>query len=280
MDFLLTHKGIASLFIILLIACAYVILKKPSHKGDWQAAQRQLPTITQDINGFQINNIRDFRYNAETNGLIGISQERFTTGSYAFNDLEKIWFGLSHFGDNGLAHAFLSFEFTNNRFLTLSIEARTEENQKYHPVLGLLNHYEKIYIFGTEADIIGLRTHARKEKVLLYPIDIERASQISLLKKYLTQAHRLETQPDFYNTLLDNCLTGLLRESGNFSNWDFVSDTRLILPGRSDELAQELGLLSQEVPLDSLRKKATIAPLTSNPNSENFSQQVRSGWKL
>ncbi|MGI1677201.1 MAG: DUF4105 domain-containing protein [Cellvibrionaceae bacterium] len=275
MDFLLAHKSVIALTILITIACAYFIFKSPTHNKDWQDSQKKLPHITKNASGFEVANIRDFRYDNEKNSIT----KNYNQKSYQYNNLKMIWFGLSHFGNNGLAHAFLSFEFSSNRYLTLSIEARTEKNQKYHPILGLLKHYEKIYIFGTETDIIGLRTHARKEKVLLYPINMETSEQIQLLKTYIDEAKTLESTPNFYNTLLDNCMTGLLRASGKFSTWDFLSEKRLILPGKSDGLAQELGLIDPNQSLETLRQKAKIDPLLSDPNDSNFSKQIRSGWK-
>ncbi len=275
MDFLLTHKNVLALSLFFICICAYFLLKSPSHTGDWQDSQSKLPHILQDTNGFTIENIRDFRYKKENI----ITHTKFVDETYQYDALEKIWFGLSHFGNHGLAHAFLSFEFSNSRFLTLSIEARTKKNQKYHPVLGLLKHYEKMYVFGTETDIIGLRTHTRNEKVLIYPTLLEKPEQIQLLKAYLREANILETTPDFYNTLLDNCMTGLLRASGKFSAWDFLSEKRLILPGKSDDLAQQLGLIDPHQSLETLREKAKIDPSQLNPNDINFSEKIRFNWK-
>ena len=275
----LRRKLLLALAALVAVVATLFANKTPSHNGDWTLPQRRLPTIAINDNDFSIAGIRDFRYDAN----LRVVREAYIDEHYQFNDLQRLWFGLSHFGDdveskdNGLAHAFLSFEFTGNRFLALSIEARLQQGQQYHPLKGLLRNYSKIYLFGTEADIIGLRSHHRHERVLLYPLNIDRDTGVALLRRYLAEAQALEHQAAYYNTLTDNCLTGLLRASGQFTTWDFVSNSQLILPGHSDELAVELKLIDSTLGLSDLRDHAKI-DATIDPNDANFSQAIRARW--
>lgn len=169
------RKLMLALAVVIGLMIALYASKTPSHVGNWTLPQQRLASVTINDTDFLINGVRDFRYDDK----LQVERDTYLDRHYVFNDLGKLWFGLSHFGenandnDNGLAHAFLSFEFSGQRYLTLSIEARLEQGQHYHPLRGLLRNYEKIYIFGTEADIIGLRSHYRQERVLLYPLKLD-----------------------------------------------------------------------------------------------------------
>lgn len=273
-NYFLQHKLLVLVLLALAVFAVILFLRSPSHDKHWKTPQARLPAITLGETDFSIAGVRDFSYNEQGE----VTKPNYLNEQFNYADLTGLWFGLSHFGDNGLAHAFLSFEFESQGYLALSIEARLQEGQSYHPLRGLFRRYEKIYVFGTEADIVGLRSHIRGEPVLLYPIALEHAAAVAVLKHYLQEAQQLEHKPDFYNTLLDNCLTGILRASQEFTTWDFVTDTRVIFPGRSDALAHELGLIPVTAPLEELRHRARIDTDVSDPALPNFSRTIRMGW--
>src|SRR5690606_19116865 len=104
-----------------------------------------------------------------------------------------------------------SFEFSNNEFLAASVEARLRPGQSYSPLMGLMRQYNKLIVLGSEADIIGLRSHIRAERVLLYPLQLNQAQMEYVFHSFMKDAQALEQQPGFYNTLLDNCTTNLLK---------------------------------------------------------------------
>ena len=49
-----------------------------------------------------------------------------------------------------LAHTMLSFGFEGDEYLAISAEVRTEKNEEYNPLLGLLNQYELTYVVADE----------------------------------------------------------------------------------------------------------------------------------
>ena len=94
--------------------------RQPQQDANWQPPFSVLPEIRLDGDTLHISNLRDFRYDEEGN----VTRAHYREGSYQLSTLKGVWFGLSHFGENGLAHAFASFEFTDGQFLAVSIEAR------------------------------------------------------------------------------------------------------------------------------------------------------------
>ena len=246
------------------------VLHTPSHEGPWQTAQQLLPEIRMDGGSVQIKQLRDFRYSPDGQ----IREVRYLQQDYALEALHAVWLGISHFSDKGLAHTFLSFEFTDGRYLVASVEARMRPEQSYHPVQGLLRQYHKIIVLGTEADIIGLRSHVRGERVLLYPLQLNALQRRHLLRGLITDAQAISAQPAFYNSLLDNCTTSLLRHDPQHSIWRGLLDYRILLPGHSDAYAQQRGWLDPERDLRQWRHQVGVNA-NADPDDADFSQQIR-----
>ena len=259
-------------------ASLYWSALKPSHYGEWQVLQQRLPTVElgQDERGefYRIDNLRDFRYHPDGS----IAQVEYRAARYAATDLQRIWLGISHFGGYGLAHTFLSFEFSNNEFLAASVEARLRPGQSYSPLMGLVRQYNKLIVLGSEADIIGLRSHIRAERVLLYPLQLEQTQMDYVFHALMKDAQALEQQPDFYNTLLDNCTTNLLKYDPDYRFYTSLLDYRLLLPGYSDAVAQEKGWIASAQSLNDLRLQATIDVAAGGPERDDFSQTIRRGY--
>lgn len=265
--------------LLFLLLIGWLVLRSltPDHEGDWAVSQRQLPLVEQSGDGeYRIRYLRDFRYHPDRS----VADARYIDDVFRLEDLQTVWLGISHFGPLGLAHTFLSFEFSDDRFLVASIEARLKTTQLYSPLKGLLRQYHKIIVLGTEADIIGLRTHIRQERVLLYPLQLERAEQQYLLRAILQDADELERQAAFYNTLMDNCLTNLIKHDPTFHSWLSLTDYRLVLPGFSDGLAYDREWITTAMPLKDVRRRARVSPDLTQPDAADFSRDIRRGWSM
>ncbi len=248
-----------------------LVLRQPSHQGPWLLGQTQLPEVTvMDSRYFYVDNLRDFRYNSTGE----IRSADYRQSVYDIDLLEDVWLGVSHFSGMGLAHAFVSFGFTDGQYLAVSFEARLRPEQEYSPVKGLLNQYPKMLVLGTEADIIGLRSHIRGERVLLYRLQLDEAQQAYLLRGLMADVTDILEKPRFYNTLLDNCVTSLLRHDPEHSTWSGLLDYRVLLPGFGDGFAQKKGWISDELTLDELREQARVDG-TISPENPEYSEQIR-----
>jgi hypothetical protein len=255
---------------------AWLQLQVPSNTGPWNEAQGRTSWVEFSGRSFTVHNMRDFRYGADR---LAESAD-YTEQNFNLDNLQHGWFGLSHFGPLGLAHSFLSFEFSDGgapRYLALSIEGRLRPDQRYKPLAGLFRRYTKISIFSTEQDVIGLRSHMRAERVLLYPVTTSRDDLEAFFLALVEDANELHEAPAFYNTVLDNCLTNLLKHTTLMDNFAFA-DLQVLLPGRTDRLTYALDITPADLPFDEARQRATINPALSEIDAPGFSASLRCGW--
>lgn len=267
---------------VLLISFAlffmFLFFQTPTHDGEWSRLQTRLPLVTLQQNSpspiYHIENLRDFRYHADGS----VQSANYRSAEFSPAHLQQIWLGISHFGNYGFAHTFLSFEFSDDKFLAVSVEARLRPTQTYNPLLGLLRQYNKMVVLGTEADIIGLRTHIRKERVLLYPLQLNAQQRDYLFHAVMSDAQQIVGQPEFYNTLLDNCATNLIKHDPNYRFYTSLLDYRLLLPGYADEVMQEKGWVQADQPIVELRKRAVIDAELMSLDATDFSRVIRQQW--
>lgn len=264
------YKWIVGILLLLGLPLLFLAMQTPTHHGDWQPMQSRLPEVRIDNDTLHVRHLRDFRYHPDGK----VKTIRYLEQSYPLAELKGVWFGISHFAERGLAHTLLSFEFADGRYLVASVEARMRPQQSYHPLPGMLHRYHKIIILGSEEDIIGLRSHIREERVLLYPLQLNEAQRQHILLGMMKDVEALHQQPAFYNTLLDNCTTSLLRHNPQYSTWRGLLDYRILLPGHSDNYAQQRGWIDPERDLRSWRREAVI-PAGVSPEQAAFSQQIR-----
>lgn len=270
-------KSVIFAFITLLIGSVlYLNALTPSSTGPWTQGQDRVAQINFNGELVEIIGVRDFDYDTKTKRP---SVERYTVKSFAPDHLVRTWFGISHFGGMGLAHVFLSFEFLNpagqRQFLAASVEARLRTDQSYNPVKGVFRRYTKVIVFGTEQDVIGLRAQIRGERVLMYPLDISISDTQKLFAEMARDGDKLETEPEFYNTLLDNCLTNLAKHGPDYSPLDNITDYRLLLPGYSDKVLFEQQLIDTNQPLSEQRLRYRISNEPELIHAEDYSIAIR-----
>lgn len=273
-------KPIASFIAIVALAFFLAIFTAtPSNDLEFSTPYKVLPSSTLNQGNLYIQKMRDFSYHSDGS----IKNIRHIDKIFPMRQLKRTWLGISHFQPGGLAHIFLSFEFATddntkeNEYLVVSIEARlTRQHNHFNPIKGLFRQYNKTVVLATEQDVIGLRSHIRGERVLLYPLRISNIQQHALLLDFTRMANELTTHPDFYNSLTDNCLTGLMSQSYYFQENSHRLDYRVLLPGYADGLAQELGIIDLKGSLKEIREQATINPESFSIEDPLFSQLIRS----
>lgn len=249
----------------------FVLLRAPSHNRDWKIEYAILPKVAVAGDLVTVRNIRNFTY--APNGTV--LKASYYHRTYDVSTLTSVWYGISHFYGFGLAHTFLSFGFEGDRYLALSIEARQEIGESYHPINGLLRDYELMYVVGDERDIVGLRTHSRSEKVYLYRINVSKEVAKEFLFAMFQTVNDIYSRPQFYNTLTDNCTTSILKHAKKVSFWDRNFNYKALLPGYSDELAYDLGVISNDRSLQELRERAFIDPGRIAIDDPQFSLRIR-----
>ena len=251
-------------------------LPKASNDRDWNVDQIKIPTVELSDGSYTLQNVRDFSYQSET-----AYTRQYRTITFDIHDVKTVDFVLSQFAEwRGMAHAFVTFGIEQDsemEYIAISVEIRKEVGESYSPILGLMKQYELAYVIATETDVIQLRTNHRNEPVYLYPMDVTPKHAQSLLISMLNRAHRLETTPEFYNTLTNSCMSNLAKHVNAVSPDLIPFGWSTVFPGFSDDLIVELGLLSSESSdIEVIRQHHLINEKAINSTSTlPYSQRIR-----
>jgi hypothetical protein len=249
-----------------------VVTSVPRTDRSYVREQEIMPEVRVAGREVLVLHARAFRYAAD-----GTVSGDYHAASYDLNAVRGLWFGLSPFGAwRGPAHAFLSFEFADGRFLAVSVEARKEGGESYSPWLGMLRRYELMYVLADEPDVIGVRSVRNGDPVYLYPGRATPAQASRLLELLLRRADELRTRPEYYHTLSNNCATNLADAVNGVAPGRVPWSHALLLPGFSDDYAYELGLLALERPPSEVRERYRVDELARSANGRSdFSLAIR-----
>ena len=223
---------------------------RPAHERDWVPEHARLPRVTITGDRVHVAGVRNFTY-----ASADVCTPAYDDRTYDLGLVERVWYVLSPFDVDwrGPAHAFLSFGFADGQYVSVSVEARREVGETYSPWKGAFRGYELIYVVGDERDLIGLRAAVRGDPVYLYPGRATPAQVRDLLLAMLRRAQAVERRPEFYNTFTNNCATAILDAVNHVAAGRVPYGRRILLPGYSDALAYELGLLDTDLPLEAAR---------------------------
>ncbi len=227
------------LFLLCFVFILHILFKQPTHDKTWTDDARVLPDITFGTSTIQIENLRDWRYEE---GRV-ISKD-FYTESFDTEKITSAYFLLNPFGKwEGVGHTFFLFEFKDGKTVSISIEARREEGIEYSAIRGLFNTYEMWYTWGSAVDLFSRRALYHNEDLYMYPLLISEDTAKRLFIDLAKQTEKLETRPEFYNTVTSNC-TNVLADSANRVNkgsipWTFAR----IFTGYSDNKLYDLKLI-------------------------------------
>ncbi len=236
----LTYAG--SAIIVIWLA---TLLQQPTHDRQWAKDQQVLTTIAIDNEDVTIKNFRNNVYRSESDYDV-----HRTDFQFKLSDLSKVWFIVQRFSPaEGLAHVFLSFEIESEdnqkQHFAVSVEIRREENEFFSPTQGLYREYELNYIFGDERDLIGVRTVMRPDdRLFMYPVNATPQQVQKLFRSMADRTNQIQDRPEFYHTLLNNCMNGILRHTSELTPEEICwFDSRIVMPGYSDRIAFEEGII-------------------------------------
>lgn len=92
----------------------------------------------------------------------------------------------------------------------------------------------------------------------------------------LQRANRLAGQPEFYNTLTNNCATNLIAHFNQALPQKIPYTYQVLFPGLSDRLVYDMGLIDSTGSFDQTRAAARINRLAYiYRDSPQFSQAIR-----
>jgi hypothetical protein len=270
----------AALFIPLLAAltgCTTITkMAAPSNVRDWEADQAVLPYGEFRGNQVIAHNVRNCAY-LDADTFVVAYEDR----SYDLSQLAGVDFFMIPFENMPrLAHTMLSFEFTppgmRPEYLAVSIEIRRELGETYAAWKGSARQYELMYVLADERDVVQLRANHRGEDVYRYRTTATPDQARMLLVDVLARANELASRPEFYDTLANNCTTNLVRHINRIQPNRVQYDYRVLLPGYSDKLAYDEGLIQRQGTFDQTKTRAYINPKARlAAGRADFSQAIR-----
>ncbi len=267
----LKKKALVVCLMFIVLFLGVVFSKTPTNERDWALDQKILPTSIIKGDEISISDIRNFSYRSTTDYTPAYYDKTFK-----LSELESVDFIVEPFDNLGAAHTFLSFGFASGDYVAISVEIRKEVRESFSAVKGLLNEYELTYVIADERDVIKLRTNYRKDNVYLYPIKTTKEKMQKLFVDMINRSNKLNAEPEFYNTLTNTCTTNIVDYVNAISVNKIPYDWRFLLPEYADELAYEIGLIDNSVPLAELRQKHQINALAEQyADSEDFSKKIR-----
>ncbi|MBR9990501.1 MAG: DUF4105 domain-containing protein [Gemmatimonadetes bacterium] len=238
----------------------------------WEPEQQLIPRAEFNGTDVTIHNVRHFR-----RGPGEHVRPSWEARTYDLDDVASVWYVLTPFSRDrrGPAHAFVSFGFDDGRHLSISVEARREEGEQYSLLRGMLKRFEVMYVVGDERDLIHLRV-LRGDDVYVYPMRASRQEVRTLLTDMLARVNALHRQPEFYGTLRNNCTTNLLRHVNAIAMEPIPYGRRILLPGHSDAVAHERGLIDTELSLDAARERFMISERALKvASNQDYSRLIR-----
>jgi len=246
--------------------------RTPSNDRDWVPEHQVLARA--DIRGDQvhIHNVRNAEYFSYRDCLVDHYDK-----TYDLKKLQTVDFLMIPFNENrAIAHTFISFGFEGGDYVGVSVEVRLEKGESYDPAIGLLSQFELIYVVADERDLIRVRTEYRNVDVLMYRTTATPEMARKLFVDVMQRVNQLHDQPEFYDTLSNNCTTNIVRHINTLAPGRVPYDYRVLLPGYSDSLAYELGLIDNSIPFSEARRRARINDVALRYKDDpQFSQRIR-----
>jgi len=257
-------------FIAVLIWWSFI---PASGNRDWDIKVSVMPRAVISNNFVTVYNIRNFDYK---------TADEFTTNyynkTYDLNKLKKLYLAVSYWDNNtAIAHTMLSFEFENGDCLVLSVEVRREKGEEYSAFKSLFKMNEIIYVLADERDVIRLRTNYTHEKVFLLPLKFPPENIRKLLLDILKRVNELDKKPEFYNAIMENCTTSLIRHFANISENKMNFYIEYLLNGRLGWRLYENGVIDTQLPPKEAKQVYFISDIAKEYDDDpDFSKKIRS----
>jgi hypothetical protein len=227
---------------------------KASNNREWSPDQAIMPEVEITGDSAQVRNIRNARYRT-----IDDYDLNYYDKSFDLNGLRSVDFIVVPFNDTpGIAHTMISFGFENGDYLVSSVEIRREKGEKYGPIKGFFRQYELMYVLADERDLIPKYANHYRCEVYVYRSTATPEQARELFVDVMKRVNKLRTEPEFYDTLTNNCTTNIRRHINHLKSERVPYDYRVLLPGYSDSLAYDLGLIVSHGSFEETKRYAKV----------------------
>jgi len=269
-----TKKRILILLVITLFCfILWQAIIKPETMANWQDALAIQSTAEFNGDIVTVKNVRNFRYISETENQVSYYDQ-----NYDLNSISRAWYIVEPFANrNYAAHTFLSFEFLDGKYLTISIEARKKKGQEYSLLSGIFHTYPLMYIAADERDAIMMRTNIRKNDVYLYPVKAKPAKVRLLFVDMLNKMNSLVEKPEWYNTFTANCTSMIAYHINKI--WPELLPKfvwQVWITGYAEKMAFNEGLIDTNLNFSQARQKYYITKISQEAgDTPDYSQKIR-----
>jgi hypothetical protein len=244
----------------------------PSNQRDWTREQAKLALAEFDGNQVTVRNIRDCRWRSADDFSVSYRDRTFDLDEVCSVDFIVVPFNETP----GLGHTMLSFGFADGEHLAVSVEIRRERGEAFNPIAGFFRQYELIYVVASERDVIQKRVTCDLSDVYLYRSTATPEQARELFVDVMRRVDKLSKSPEFYDTLTNNCTTNIRNHVNHLKPEEVPYDYRVLLPGYSDELAYDLGLIEHHGTYAETRLRARVNyQAYLHRNDAKFSEAIR-----
>ncbi|ABE60502.1 Lnb N-terminal periplasmic domain-containing protein [Chromohalobacter israelensis] len=259
--------------ILYLVLGVWWVSIQPASDRDWAPDVAHIVDgMRQDDHRVTLENVRHFQWRTPQD-----FDEHWDTRHYDLDRIRSVDLLVSYWMGPAIAHTLVSFGFDDGRHVTFSVEIRKERGEAFSTLGGFFKEYEVSIIAADERDIVRLRTNVRGEDVYLYRVKMSKPVMMDLFLAYLDEAHRLQREPRYYNTLTTNCTT-LVYDMMRRIVPGLPFDYRLLLSGYLPEYVHSVGALAPHVPFARLKAAGHInARALQADDAEDFSVRIREG---
>jgi hypothetical protein len=245
-----------------------------SNDRDWQPEVSRLAWADVDGDRITLHDIRNFDYRTEADFTPRWYDATFDLADLRSTDLIAVyWMG------DAIAHVMVSFGFTGDRYVAVSIETRKERGEEYSTLAGFFKQYELVYVVGDERDLIRVRTNYRepREDVYVYRARVPLENTRRLFLDYIRRINALKERPAFYNTLTTNCTTNILFHTRVNPGSPPLS-WKVLFSGYVPQYAYELGRIDTSLPFAELRRRSRVNERAeAADHAPDFSRRIRAG---
>lgn len=269
-----TARGLGIGAVLSLVVVLWWTSHEPSNERDWAEPASRAPWAIIDGDQITIYDIRDFRYDEEGRWVANWYDATFDLG-----EIEQSYFILTTFGFTGVGHVMVSFRFAGDRYIVLSVEIRREDGEEYDPVGGAFRQYELFYTAADERDALALRTHVHQDPTWVIPMNAGPEKTGEFFLDMVQRMTALHHEPEWYNTITNSCASNLADHYQRINDVRLPPDYRILLPGFSEELIAELGLLPDGVDVATARQTYLVDDVAATlAIDDDFSRAIRS-WE-
>jgi hypothetical protein len=258
---------------IALIMTVWWSFVPPLNDRDWAPEYARTLTATIEGDRVTLENVRNFRWQT-----IDTAEEAWETRVFDAGAVTSVDVFTSVWGNPNIAHVMVSFGFADGQHIAFSAETRRRVGQVYSTFGGFVREFELALLAADERDLIWLRTDLRQERVSIFPLTLTPEMRQDLFLAFAAFADDLERQPQWYNTVLDNCTTVPLRIVRTLSD-RVPLDWRILASGRLPAFLYDLGVLHPDLGLAEVEERAVLPVFGPWPeDGPSYSLAIRAGW--